>query len=150
MKQINAFRLYRSSDRGLIKLTLKKALDTVSCNSLDILLYLNLLYIAKVYVYDIPQKFGRKQYLKKDRVKIPLSYLPCKSKTFIERVLDASDEMKKSIEAEKSRLIETVEEYLSFKQVTTQEIQQILGDPSDLYVKKALENTTRFYYKEED
>ena len=31
-----------------------------------------------------------------------------------------------------------------------QEMQQILGSPLDLCVEKILENTTRFYYKEEN
>ena len=150
MKQVNTFYLHRSRDRELAKYTMKKDLDTTSYNGLDTLFNPNLLHEAGVFVCDVPQKFREKQYIEKDSVKILLSYLLCKDKMFLEPVLDTSNEIIKSIEIKHTYLSEIVEECLVLNRITTQKIQYILGSLSDLYTKKTIESTTRFYYKEED
>ena len=149
MKLIDAYRLYRSSDGEIVKLTIRKGLDATDYEGLDTLLNPNLLREAEVYVHDIRWKFGGKQCVEKDGVKIPLSYLPCKGKLFLEPVLDAADDAIKNIIVKCPELSETVEEAL-LGRVAVNDLQEILGGPSDLCVKKTLENTTRFYGKDGD
>ena len=118
MKQIGAYFFYNSSNRELVKLTIKKALDATSCNSLDTLLNSNLLYEAGVFAYDVPWKFRGKQYIDKNGIKILLSYLLYKGKIFLEPVLDISDKIVKSIEIICTGLSETVEECLALNRVS--------------------------------
>ena len=51
-------------------------------------------------------------------MKIPLSYLPCNGKIFLELVLDTPNKITKSTKVDYTRLSKTVEEYLSLKRVT--------------------------------
>ena len=53
MRMVDACRLHKTSSRDLVKLIIKRRLDTIDFKSLDTLLDLNLLYEAGVYVCNI-------------------------------------------------------------------------------------------------
>ena len=69
---------------------------------------------------------------------------------FLESILDTAEEASKEIVVENEKLSEILEDLLHLNRGAVHEMQQLLGRPSDLYIKKILENTTRYYRTDGD
>ena len=103
-----------------------------------------------MHVHDLLQKFRVKQCIKYDRINIPLKYLLCKSKIFLETILDIAEEISKKIILDYTNLSNTLEELLSLNCITMKDLQYLLGRLFDLYIKKMMKNSTRYYRKDRD
>ena len=60
IKLVDAYRLYRSAESEVVKLVIKRALDTITFEGLDTLLNPNLLQEASVYMHNLLWKFRGK------------------------------------------------------------------------------------------
>ena len=81
---------------------------------------------------------------------IPLKYLQCKGKIFLEPILDIANEASREVVVEHEDLSKTLEDPLYLDRVAAYEIQQLLDRPSNLYAKKTLENTIQYYGTDRD
>ena len=145
MEVVDAFRLYTTCSGIIVKFTIKKAINATEYASIDSLLNPHLLREAGVYVHDVAWKFGGKQCIEKNGVSIPLKYLPSRGKMFLDPLYDSAIKPTIEIIVDPGNLSSTIEEPLALSKVSVHEIQRILGGPSELCVKKTLENTTRLY-----
>ena len=123
IKLVDICRLCRIVSGDLVKLNIKRCLDATEIESLDTLLNLNLFWEAEVYAHDILWKFGGKQCIEKDGITIPLKYLPCKGKLFIEGVDNATNNLVNEIEVDYEELGETIKKPLTLGRVTVKELQ---------------------------
>ena len=95
-----------------MKLSIKWELDAMDFEGLYI-----------VYIRDIPWKFRRKQCIEKDSATIPLKYLFCKGKLFIEVVDDAVNSTIKEIKADHRELGEKIKILLVLDRIMVKELQ---------------------------
>ena len=85
---------------------------------------------------NLPWKFGGKQCIEYNSVRIPLKHLSCKSKIFLELILDAAKVASKEIVVDDGDLSETLEELLCLNQIVMNDVQELLSSPFDARVKR--------------
>lgn len=66
-----------------------------------------------VFMYDVPQKFGRKQGIKRDRIQILLKHVPSKGKIYLDSIYNATTKLHKDIVIKHKSLSDLVEELVN-------------------------------------
>ena len=150
MGVVNTCRLYEDEKGEIINLTIQRGLDATDYRNIDTLINLHLLHNTGVYFYNMLWKFGGKQCIEKDNTKIPLKYIQKKEKIYLDLICIITRKSLKEIVIQYKGLLNIVKEPLNLSRAKVENIQKILGSPSEVYVKKTLKNTTKFYANERD
>ena len=147
MNVVDAYRLYNDIDRNMIKFTIQRGLDTKNYRNINTLLNPNFMREVGIFMHNVLQKFSRKKYIERNKIQIPLKYIPSKGKIYLDSIYNPTKKPHKEIVIEHKSLSDSIEEPVNLNKIKVEDLQKILEGPSETCVKKTLENTTRFSSK---